>query len=77
MIYGTLKESRLKEALERALNLNRSTKVSVQIKKAPLEEGFVDFLFINATVAGMIEAELNKILFGDMENNQNNEDVKS
>lgn len=35
MIYGTLKESRLKEALERALNLNRSTKVSVQIKKAP------------------------------------------
>lgn len=47
------------------------------MKKAPQGEGFVDFLFINATVAGMIEAELNKILFGDMENNQNNEDVKS
>lgn len=47
------------------------------MNKAPQGEGFVDFLFMNATVAGMIGAELNKILFGDMENNQNNEDVKS
>lgn len=47
------------------------------IKKAPQEEGFVDFLFMNATIAGMIGVELNKILFGDMENHQNDEDVKS
>ncbi len=35
MIYGTLKESRLKEAIEKALNLNSKIIVSVQIKKAP------------------------------------------
>ena len=35
MIYGALKESRLKEAIEKALNLNSKIIVSVQIKKAP------------------------------------------
>ena len=35
MIYGTLKESRLKEAIEKALNLDSKIIVSVQIKKAP------------------------------------------
>lgn len=35
MIYGTLKESRLKEAIEKALNLNSKIIVSIQIKKAP------------------------------------------
>lgn len=62
-----------KEKLENSIVLA----VSNIIKKAPQEEGFVDFLFMNATIAGMIGVELNKILFGDMENNQNNEDVKS
>lgn len=35
MIYGTLKESRLKEAIEKALNINSKVTVLVQIKKAP------------------------------------------
>lgn len=62
-----------KEKLENSIVLA----VSNIIKKAPQEEGFVDFLFMNATIAGMIGVELNKILFGDMENHQNDEDVKS
>lgn len=35
MIYGTLKESRLKEAIEKALNLDSKIIFTVQIKKAP------------------------------------------
>lgn len=35
MIYGTLKESRLKEAIEKALNLHSKIIFTVQIKKAP------------------------------------------
>lgn len=62
-----------KEKLENSIVLALSNIMN----KAPQGEGFVDFLFMNVTVAGMIGAELNKILFGDMENNQNNEDVKS
>lgn len=34
MIYGTLKESRLKEAIEKALNLDSKIIFTVQIKKS-------------------------------------------
>lgn len=35
MVYGQLTDDRLKQALEKALNLNSKIIVTVQIKKAP------------------------------------------
>jgi hypothetical protein len=35
MVYGVLTDSRLKEAIEKALNLEKMTQVTVHIKKAP------------------------------------------
>lgn len=35
MVYGALKDTQLKEAIEKALNLDSKIIVSVQIKKAP------------------------------------------
>lgn len=35
MVYGTLKDIRLKEAIEKALNLDSKIIFTVQIKKAP------------------------------------------
>ena len=40
------------------------------------EEGYEDFIIANTLLGGMIGSELNKVLFGEMENNQKDEDVK-
>lgn len=41
------------------------------------DEEYGYFIIANTLFGSMIGAELNKILFGDTENHQNDEDVKS
>lgn len=63
---------------EEKLTLSVAKAVSNILVSAPKdEEGYEDFMIANTLLGSMIGAELNKILFGDTENHQNDEDVKS